>query len=50
VTDLAFTVPGLAIPKSRPRLGKGRVYTPNRTSVWQRSVATYALRAMALAG
>ena len=28
---IQFTVPGNPVPKGRPRLGKGRTYTPKRT-------------------
>lgn len=49
--ELAFTVPGLPVPKERPRLGKrGHVYTPRATSSFERTVGAFALRAMALAG
>lgn len=47
--SIAFTVPGIPRPKARPRLGKGHVYTPKTTAAYERTVAVYALRAMALA-
>ncbi len=40
-----FTVPGRAVPKSRPRMGKGRVYTPKRTKDYEKKVYAYALQA-----
>ncbi len=33
-----FTVPGSPVPKARPRLGKGRVYTPSPTKGFERAV------------
>lgn len=31
-------IPGTAIPKGRPRAGRGRVYTPGRTRDWEEYV------------
>jgi crossover junction endodeoxyribonuclease RusA len=41
----AFTVPGPPVGKERPRLGKGRVYTPSRTKAYEQRVQAYALQA-----
>jgi len=38
-------VAGLPIPKARPRLGRGRVYTPARTRDYQRAIWASALAA-----
>lgn len=44
---LSFSVPGDAVPKGRPRFGKGRIYTPPRTAAFERKVALYAKKAKA---
>jgi len=36
---IEFTVYGRPIPKGRPRLGNGRVYTPDRTKAWEQTIA-----------
>lgn len=40
-----FTVPGVPVPKARPRIGNGRAYTPARTKAYERLVWAYARRA-----
>ena len=42
---IEFTVPGIPVPKGRPRFGKGRTYTPADTVAAERTVAIYARRA-----
>ena len=37
-----FTVPGQPIPKGRPRFVKGRVYTPQKTAIYEAKVAKWA--------
>jgi crossover junction endodeoxyribonuclease RusA len=44
---IAFYVPGIAVPKERPRLVNGRVYTPRKTHAWERTVAVYARQCIA---
>jgi crossover junction endodeoxyribonuclease RusA len=47
---LAFVVPGPPVPKERPRFGlRGRVYTPSKTSSYERTVKVHALAAVARA-
>jgi crossover junction endodeoxyribonuclease RusA len=40
-----FTVPGIPVPKERPRFGRGRVYTPEKTVAYERKVRFYAAAA-----
>ena len=41
---ITFALPGPAVPKGRPRLGRGgRVYTPRRTHAYERAVHMAAL-------
>jgi crossover junction endodeoxyribonuclease RusA len=48
MTDwITFTVPGSPVPKARPRLGKGKVYTPQRTRDAETAIAWHAKIAMA---
>lgn len=42
---IEFTVPGEPRPKERPRFGKRGVYTPRRTSAFERKVQFAALAA-----
>ena len=35
---MQFTIPGRPVPKSRPRSGKGKVYTPARTREYEQAV------------
>lgn len=44
---VTIVVPGKPVPKGRPRLGKGRVYTPVKTVMYQRLVGLKANQAMA---
>lgn len=47
---LHFSVPGMPVPKGRPRLGKhGNVYTPKRTTTFETAVRVHALKARVLA-
>lgn len=39
MTEYTFTVLGNPIPKARPRLARGHVYTPSRTKAWEQAVA-----------
>ncbi len=40
MTHVEFTVPGRAVPKARPRVGRGgHVYTPAKTVAWEETVA-----------
>ncbi len=41
-----FVVPGVPVPKARPRLGKHGAYTPAKTKLYERSVSYYAREAM----
>lgn len=50
VAALVIEVPGAPVPKARPRLGRGRVYTPPRTRAYQARVAVSALVAAPNAG
>lgn len=47
---ISFTVPGLPVPKGRPRFmvrGKlARVYTPDKTARYEKLVGTYGVTAM----
>lgn len=43
---LAFFVPGDPVPKARPRMGHGVVYTPKRTQDWETTVGWAAREAM----
>ncbi len=36
-----FTVPGQPVPKARPRVVKGRAYTPHRTAGAEKRIAEY---------
>jgi crossover junction endodeoxyribonuclease RusA len=40
-----FDVAGVVVPKGRPRLGKGHVYTPEKTRAYEQLVAMSFLRA-----
>ena len=44
---ITIIVPGKPIPKARPRLGKGNVYTPVKTVLYERLVGLKATQAMA---
>ena len=39
---IKLSVPGRPVPKSRPRTGQGRVYTPARTRDYERAVKEVA--------
>jgi crossover junction endodeoxyribonuclease RusA len=41
--ELNFIVEGDPVPKGRPRLGKGRIYTPRTTKAYEKKVAAVAL-------
>jgi crossover junction endodeoxyribonuclease RusA len=41
----SFTVPGVPVPKARPRIGNGRAYTPKRTKAHELAVWAYARQA-----
>lgn len=43
---IEFVVPGIPVPKGRPRLGKNAVYTPAKTKLYERAVGYYAREAM----
>jgi Holliday junction resolvase RusA-like endonuclease len=48
--SLSFFVPGIAVPKQRPRLGAaGHTYTPAATRGWEATVAVHARAACAKA-
>ena len=50
VAPLTFFVPGVPIPKARPRFMKnGHTWTPDSTTAWEHTIATYARQAMAKA-
>lgn len=49
MTALAFTVPGQPIPKERPRVVRGRTYTPPRTAAHETKVRAYAIAALGVA-
>lgn len=40
-----FTIPGPPVPKERPRFGKGRTYTPKKTTEYALKVRLCALAA-----
>ena len=42
---MQFTIPGRPVPKSRPRSGQGRVYTPSRTREYEQVVKLKAAEA-----
>ena len=46
VFPVCFSVPGRVIPKERPRVVRGRAYTPARTQKMERGIATLARAAM----
>ena len=48
--ELNFVVPGKPVPKGRPRLGKGHVYTPKKTKDYEKKVAMVALQARQICG
>lgn len=51
ITLLDFTVPGVPVPKQRPRLARnGRVYTPARTREYEYLVGDYARAAVKTSG
>ena len=37
-----IVIPGVPVPKGRPRLGNGRAYTPARTAAWERAAKASA--------
>jgi len=41
-----IVVDGTPVPKGRPRLGKGRVYTPKRTKAQEEKIKSFALLEM----
>lgn len=43
---ITFTVPGPPAPKGRPRVGKGRTYTPAKTKAAEQQVAWLCRAAM----
>jgi len=45
VSEFTFTIPGGPVPKGRPRLGKGHVYTPKKTKDYEQKVAALCLMA-----
>lgn len=47
---LTFFISGNPVPKGRPRLGRGAVYSPKRTRNWEVLVAWAAREAMQTAG
>lgn len=49
IPPFTFTVPGKPQPKERPRLGRGRVYTPPKTRAYERTVKSAAWAALAMA-
>jgi crossover junction endodeoxyribonuclease RusA len=50
MTRLYFRVNARPVPKARPRLGKGVVYTPKRTKVFEQMVGWEAKQAMMAQG
>jgi Holliday junction resolvase RusA-like endonuclease len=48
--DLHFIVPGSPVPKERPRIGKGRTYTPARTRAYEAKVRLCAQAAASRLG
>ena len=47
VSSIDFIVPGVPVPKARPRLGKNGAYTPDKTRLYERKGAYHAREAMA---
>jgi len=46
LAPLTFVVPGAPVGKERPRLGKGHVYTPTKTTSYEHKVKVFALQAI----
>jgi crossover junction endodeoxyribonuclease RusA len=44
--SVQFIVEGQPIPKARPRLSRGKVYTPKKTKDWEKLVAQTAMIVM----
>lgn len=44
--DVRFTVPGNPVPKERPRVVRGRTFTPKRTLDAEKKIAWYGAQAM----
>jgi Holliday junction resolvase RusA-like endonuclease len=44
---LMFTVPGRPVPKERPRVVRGRTYTPPRTAAYEALCGLHAMKATA---
>lgn len=40
--SLRFWIPGPPVPKGRPRLGRGIIYTPAKTKAYEATVAAFA--------
>ena len=43
---IRIVVPGVPVPKARPRLGRGRTYTPARTTAYEMAIRNAALKEM----
>ena len=43
MNHISFTVPGVPVPKGRPKFGKGNVYTPKKTQDYEEKVKAFAL-------
>ncbi len=43
--NLEFVIPGKPVPKARPRVSRGRAYTPKRTKDYEAHVKHHALLA-----
>lgn len=39
---IQFTVPGIVVPKGRPRVGKHGTYTPSKTKAYENKVRIFA--------
>lgn len=47
---LVFVVEGNPVPKARPRIGRGKAYTPARTAAWEQTIGWKARERMAIEG
>ena len=48
--QILFTLTGTPVGKERPKVGRGRAYTPRKTKVFEQSVAWTAKQALLSAG
>ena len=46
---MTFKIPGAAVPKARPRVGRSGAYTPKKSAAYQNKVSALALKARQIA-